>query len=552
MQNNQIFNRNQLSLSLHNEQLALQLSSSEKSGRVHIKLSRTGKPVPVIRYNDRDYALHSLFDPEKEGERTSALVTGGGYIVVFGFGACYHIRPLLKRDDINGILLVDKDIEIIKSVLSEIDLSDILSDSRISILIDKTEPEIIEYLPANYLPAVTGDFQTLSLRSRVEFEKKYFSGIMNSIRSVLETLSDDYTVQTWFGKRWFINSVANLAAAQRSTTVIAPQRSVLIAAAGPSLEIQLDLIREKKEHSFLISTDTALSCLLKNDIKPDLVISIDCQQITYHHFMYGYPEDVPLVADLASPPAVSRLTDRTLFFTSGHPFSHYINRNWRKFPFVDTSGGNVTHAALSLADTLGASEIFLFGADYSYPEGKTYARGTYVYPYFHSKADRKNTNESLFYNFLYRNKNITMSETEYGYRYTTRPMVSYKERLEKYSSNVSGKIIPVPGLGEQINIPPSERMKNTSTSILSAGRYSTDWKSFLSSYKEKLLNLPVPEGSPTVYFSKLEYPDKDIWTTLFPAAAVLRKKYKETGRSSSDILIEIREWALDVISMYLS
>lgn len=551
MQDNQIFNRNQLSLSLHNEELALQLSHCGTSDSISFKSARNGETVPVLKNQDRDYALHSLFDPAKEGERNSAAISGGGYLVIFGFGACYHIRPLLQRDDINGILLIDRDISMIKSILSTIDLSDLLSDSRISILIDKTEQEITEYLPANYLPAVTGDFQTLTLRSRVETEKDYFSGIMDSIRAVLDTLSDDYTVQTWFGKRWFINSIANLASAQNSTTIVRPRKKALIAAAGPSLEMQLDDLRLRQKDSFLISTDTALSCLLKHSIKPDLVISIDCQQITYHHFMAGYPEDVPLVLDLASPPAVSRLTDNTLFFTSGHPFSRYVNRNWRKFPFVDTSGGNVTHAALSLADTLGASEIYIYGADYSYPEGKSYARGTYIYPYFIGRSGRKESIESLFYGFLYRNDKIRMSKTDYGYRYTTRPMVSYKERLERYASKVSGRIIPVPGLGEEIIIPSVDKQIINTKNLLSAGRSRTDWKTFLGSYKEKLINLPEPAGSPPVYLSMLDYTDKDIWTTLFPVAAVLRKKYKDTDKTASEILSEVRSWALDVINMYL-
>ena len=194
------------------------------------------------------------------------------------------------------------------------DFSDILSDPRVALLVDKTTDYIKEYLPANYLPAVTGDFNTLTLRARVDYDKDYFNSIFESIKTVLDTLSDDYTVQTWFGKRWFINSIANLEPAEKSVTVLSPKRDISIAAAGPSLELQLDDLLKNRRNRFLISTDTALACLLKNDIKPDLVISIDCQQITYHHFMAGLPRDIPLVIDLASPPLLSRLSDKTIFF----------------------------------------------------------------------------------------------------------------------------------------------------------------------------------------------------------------------------------------------
>ena len=37
-------------------------------------------------------------------------------------------------------------------------------------------------------------------------------------------------------------------------------------------------------------------------VEIDLVLSIDCQHISYHHFLRGYPSGAPLVLDLASPP----------------------------------------------------------------------------------------------------------------------------------------------------------------------------------------------------------------------------------------------------------
>ncbi len=546
-----ILERNLLSLALHNKELAMELTYTAASDLVTFRTSKTGHNIPVINNNGREYALHSVFDPLKEGRRYSDSVVSGGYIVVFGIGAGYHLKPLLNRDDVNSLLVIDRDAGILKSILSEIDLSDILSDPRVIILIDKTAKEISDFLPSNYLPAVFGDFNTINLRSRTDPEKEYFNSIFNSIRDILNTLSDDYTVQTWFGKRWFINSIANLEPAGESVSVLAPRKTICIAAAGPSLEIQLEELVQKRKSSFLISTDTALSSLLKNSIVPDLVISIDCQQISYHHFMAGYPEHIPLVLDLASPPVLSRLSKKTIFFTSGHPFSKYINRNWRKFPYVDTSGGNVTHAAISLSESLGAHTIYIFGADFSYPEGKSYARGTYIYPYFTSKATRINSVENSFFSFLYRNDNITMQKTDYGFRYQTRPMLSYKERLERFSETLSANIIQVDGLGEKINTPVNTQ-HSSEVSLFAAGNSRTDWRNFLRSYKDRLINLNVPDTPPSNYFSMLEFTDKDIWTTLFPAAAALRKKYKDVEIKSSDILMETRGWALGIINRYLS
>ncbi|MDC7124640.1 MAG: DUF115 domain-containing protein [Spirochaetales bacterium] len=549
--NSSILERNLLSLSLQNKELAVELTKAELSSVVSFKESRNNKSIiPVINRSNRDYALHSTFDPQKEGLRYSDSVKGGGYIVVFGLGGGYHIRELLKRNDINGILIIDKDIEILKAILSSIDLSDVLSDPRIFILIDKTSSYIREFLPENYLPAITGNFQTISLRARIDSDKEYFLSIFDTIKEVMDTLSDDYTVQTWFGKKWFLNSLSNLEPAESSTTILRSQRNISIAGAGPSLELYLDELADNKRNTFLISTDTALACLLKNSIKPDLVISIDCQQISYQHFMAGYPKDIPLVLDLASPPLLSRLSNKTLFFTSGHPFSRYVNKNWRQFPFIDTSGGNVTHAAVSLAESLGASNIYIYGADYSYPQGKSYARGTYVYPYFSTRTDRTIPLESNFYKFLYRNENISMIKTDYGFRYITRPMLNYKGRLETFAKKLNANIIPVKGLGVDIDITPKEKVIHE-PSIFSAGESRSSWKEFLNIYKQKLKNLTVPDLPPSRYFSSLDYTDKDVWTTLFPVAAVIRKKYRDENIKSSVLLSDVRDWALDAIDQHL-
>ena len=78
--------------SLHNKELAVELTNSGYSDNTSFKTSRTGLIVPVILRDGREYSLHSLFDPEKEGARYAASVKGGGFIVVFGFGAGYHIK----------------------------------------------------------------------------------------------------------------------------------------------------------------------------------------------------------------------------------------------------------------------------------------------------------------------------------------------------------------------------------------------------------------------------------------------------------------------------
>ncbi len=557
MKDNSWLNVNMLSLSSTQPQLSVKLGKVEASEKLFLNQSKTNQPVPVILRDKRQFRLHSSIDPVKEGERFYATSPHGGYLIFLGFGAGYHILPFLKRSDISGIVIIEYDARLFKSLLARMDFRRFILDRRVRFLIDPESDDIIKDMLDNYLPAVSGNLHLLQLRSRVQLDDKKFNLAKAEINNVIKSISEDYSVQSYFGKRWFINSLENLKIAEKSTTTLGPVRTAIITAAGPSLEEQLPLLKKQRTSGTLIATDTSLPFLLKHSIVPDMVISIDCQHITYHHFMSGYPEKVPLVLDLASPNHLTRRTNKLVFFTSGHPFSRYVNNSWRKFPYIDTSGGNVGHAAVSLAETLGAQTIHLYGADFSFPEGKSYARGTYLYPYFHTTSGRTSSLENLFFSFLLRNDTI-IKVNEPGYiRYTTRPMISYKERLEDAIKQLRSEVIQIPGRGEYIEHFQGRRKKTNSSivgTLFSAGVADQPWYGFLRNYRSLLLELPPAGESLSDYRSQLTKEQQDIMTTLFPASAALRREQEIRGTPSvgATILADVIEWSLLVIDAQLA
>lgn len=547
-----IYNKNLLSLSSRNNRLAISLGKSDVSKDVIFKESKKGPIIPIIRFKNKERPLHSTFDPEKEGFRFYENSKANGYIVFLGLGAAYHIKPFIEQSDVSEILIIDHDISIFKAIISNLDLSQFLLNRRVKIFIDPDIDFVKNYLLSNYLPAVSGNLHILNLRSRFEQEEKYFSNIRSGIKEILSSLTDDFSVQSHFGKRWFINTLSNLKTAQTVKNVLPPIKRAMITGAGPSLESQLPTLKKYRENSFLIATDTSLTFLIKHNITPDLVISIDCQHITYHHFLSGFPKEIPLVLDLASPSWLTRVSDNIVFFTSGHPFSQLVNTKWRSFPYIDTSGGNVSHAAISLADKLGAKEILLFGVDFSYPKGKSYARGTYLYPYFSSKSIRTNPGENSFVSFIFYNKHTVRKLKKYGFSYTTTPMISYKKRLENASKNINAKIIQIESMGEVLDLPDKElNILSNITPFFSAGSCSTNWKTFLIEYRENLKKLPEPGISLSDFYSRLDPDQKQLCATLFPAAAALRRS-GEKKVNGAIILTEAIDWTLNQIGKYLN
>ena len=224
-------------------------------------------------------------------------------------------------------------------------------------------------------------------------------------------------------------------------------RLALVTGAGPSLDDQIPEIARRSRDALLVATDTSLPALEANGIHPDFVVSIDCQVHSVNHFLGGAARQERLVMDLASPPLLGRLVSRSSFAASSHPLCALLARRWRPFVPIDTAGGNVTHAAVSFAGSLGAQQIIVYGADFSYPDGAPYARGTYLFDYFGCRSGRLLPIETSFFSFLFRAGDPLRERLADQVRYTTPLLMAYKENLEKLAAGMTAELIAAPGRG---------------------------------------------------------------------------------------------------------
>ncbi len=508
---------------------------------ISIVLARSGHSVPCQLVEGRRVLYHSTYDPVAEGQRQAEAYKPRGFLLFLGLGAGYHIRPFLESEAVSQILIVEKDAGVLRSIFEQIDLSPLLADPRSVLLVDQPPAQVNHYLLEHYLPVIDGDLQTVFLRPRLDIENDYFRQVLESVKQTIPAVSNDYAVQTRFGKRWFANTLLNLPAAQRSCMALNPTQEALVVGAGPSLEMQIDTLKKMRKSALLITSDTSLAALLAHNVVPDIVVSIDCQHITYHHFLQGLPQQVSLVLDLASPPALTRLSDRTFFFASRHPFASFVAKNWRELPLIDTSGGNVAHAALSLAKCLGAGRIHLFGLDFSYPDGKAYARGTYIYHFFRSTEDRLTPLESSLFSFI-QDRCVHKADPRHPV-YTSALLLAYRDRMEHAAAHMPARVIQVRGRGLSLrSLPGPSTPPEPTARPFAAGPCKSDWRVFLADYSAAVRQLPRPQEPVRKYLRVISGSQRDLWLTLLPAAAALKRS--ATGLSPADLLQEVRAWSL--------
>ena len=554
--NNSVFQQNIISLSSINPGLAFSISQCSASEKCEINTSKDGSLVPVITEKNSRYQLHSLYNPVKEGEKIyQSAKNDSGFVIVFGLGGGYHLLPYLNDPEIHHILIIDTDKKILRKVIENIDLGSIFSSRKTDFLIDPDAEDLRENLSEKYNPAIYGNLSIVQLKNRINSDPDFFANIFEEIRDVIDSVSDDFASQAQFGKRWFKNTLYNLLYADEYSKPLSPSSKVLIAGAGPSIERQTDIIRKNRTGNILIATDTVLPFLSAENIKPDIIISIDCQHITYNHFLGIDFDEIPIVLDLSSPSHLSRKFANKSFFSSGHPFSRYIATYWKYFPVIDTSGGNVGHSAVSLAKSLGAKEIGLYGLDYSYPSGKPYARNSLIYNYFMKNETRLKPAENSIYSFVFSNKSntrienniISNSKLDSYYRHLSDFIINNK--LNTSSSADSPRNLDF--MPENVSFF-SERAYSENPVFFSSGSADISWKDFLNKYRARLVSLPKAENSFSSYYQSLTKKEKELWATVFPVCASVRKEHKDEKLDTSYILEDSRNWCIKKINTLLS
>lgn len=156
--------------------------------------------------------------------------------------------------------------------------------------------------------------------------------------------------------------------------------SAIVIAGGPSIMGQYGWLSENRKGKVVIAVSTSLVPLQRAGIEPDIVIAIDCMPVLMKHiteaeqeplrnipFVY-YPTVHPSVISAWPGPRLTAYSYRKRYVALNHKVT-------KGFLF---DSGTVTHAAVDLAVKMGAREVILLGADFSYPGGKSHAN-TAVY-----------------------------------------------------------------------------------------------------------------------------------------------------------------------------
>ena len=211
------------------------------------------------------------------------------------------------------------------------------------------------------------------------------SSWMNSMypteyEQVIEGLvSDDFTIKD-NERLWSINANKNLLKSRHAASELQqafPNDEWIVVAAGPSLNDNLEFIRNSKGKRTIVCVNTSLRRLIAEGVIPDLVVAVDPQPILASHLdgIEDSTAGIPLLAVICTSWNYIEKYQGPIYYCVKDDLVPYVPSEWVKGEDTWLVGGTVTNLALEAAFRFGAKKVYMVGVDYAYPGGKSYADG---------------------------------------------------------------------------------------------------------------------------------------------------------------------------------
>ena len=466
------------------------------SNDIEFRESRTGKSIPVVSRNGRIRPLHSLIAPEREADSTYDGVSRHGvpgFVIAIGLGAGFHLRRFIENEDVRLLMILAPDPAVCRAILAKIDLSDLLGTEKVVLHVAPNASEIATAIEGSYHPLLFGDLRVVKNRALAAAFTETFGRMEAMVRESVDSAAVDAATQTRLGSRWIRNAIQNLPLAEDANDFVDRFDSAIVTAAGPSLESRIESITHRREGRALIATDTSLPALHASGISPDYVVSIDAQIHSYHHFLAVAAPGPVYVFGLSVPRCITAHARKKILIAGFHPFSRIVAEEFGLSRF-DSTRGNVTSAAIEVAKMAGAKQVEVIGADFGYPSGKPYARGTYLYSLFATRSVRSLPLEAEITDIAFRDPKLRRELRNGEIVYVPRIMDRYRvmtDELLRLDSGVRGvkRVRPFP-----------------------------TWTSFLARYLDQLKALPATRNPISTYIASLQVDQRAVLSTVLPAA----------------------------------
>lgn len=328
------------------------------------------------------YLLHSKYHPVKEAKKTAEKNYKKNHLhILFGLGLGYVANELLssmQQDD--ALFIVEPSIEVFETAKRHGFLEKLLDDNRVHICVGDSIENLNKVL-ITWIRRFPNRIVFICLQNYDKLYPDVLKELGNEVKKATKHTLIDINTMHFFALKWQKNFVFNLYTSLIKAKAFKEMVGkfscpVIITSGGPSLIKQLDLLMKVKDKCIVLCVGSTIGSLIKFNIKPHAVVTVDGGEPNYNHFKDINIDDVLLIYELMvyyKIPAVH--CGRQAVFNFYKQREAVIKKLQKREIGTAFTGISVANTALSIAVQLTSGPICIIGQDLAYTDNLSHADG---------------------------------------------------------------------------------------------------------------------------------------------------------------------------------
>lgn len=410
-----IYEKNLRALKQKNENLwsaFLAYQKQKPDTSVFVSAAKNGELIFGYHGTERDYYLNSTYNPTREAEKVMAEyyhMPVNAFLTMFGLANGSFAKIFLKHNQDVGLYVYEPSVEVFAAIMEQIDITDLLQHKLFYLTVEGLNTDDFGNFLFTYL---TRENEKTNRYMELPVYAKLFVDSYQRYRQEIRNKFSYYRIQinTWMrtGKQCGFAGIRNMRflpgcrSGNDYVNYFPKELPVIIVSAGPSLEQNVELLKEVKGKAVILVVDSAIRTVLRHGIEPDFVITVDTNKELKNFEAEGLA-DVFFLADFtANTKVLDMVKPNNLVFYSTD------SGTWRRLFREEGSslsevfaGGSVALDAMALAKAWGFKRIIMIGQDLAMTGNRQYADGEKL------DAQIEKESEALYVKDIYGNDVLT-------------------------------------------------------------------------------------------------------------------------------------------------
>lgn len=355
----------------------------------------------------------------------------------FSASSLHQVEYFLSLSNANRAIVIEHDIEIIYSLLSNVRFSFL---DRLIFIVAESIKDIILFLDKSIKDTDIINTTVIRHARASAIYSNYYDELTIAYNSLAREKIMSLTSYFYFSKLWANNILYNTKFNKGFSincfeNLLDNNTPLLLVSGGASLDESLEEIKKLSKKYFILCLSHAFNTLIKNDILPDAVITTDGGFYSYIHFeefIRAKKYIKIFTTHTAYPMPLSHIKNENIFyFTYDESFEHLIYKNSYYIPME----GSVIMPAFKIALMLKPVHIILSGVDFCYIDEKTHTKYSSSFDIDYTTHNKLDT----IYTKNYRRQNSECEINCYDNkkRKTSYSLSSYHKHVESFINSIN-------------------------------------------------------------------------------------------------------------------